>query len=37
MDDMQLLYSCPTRPVATFYMHDDQTEAVMMHWGLIPS
>jgi putative SOS response-associated peptidase YedK len=27
----------PYPPVAAFYMHDDQSEAVMMRWGLIPS
>jgi hypothetical protein len=37
MDDMQLLYSCPIRSVAASYMHDDQSEAVMMRWGLIRS
>ena len=37
MDDMQLLYSCPIRWVAASYMHDDQSEAVMMRWGLIRS
>jgi putative SOS response-associated peptidase YedK len=37
MDDMQLLYSRPIRPVAAFYLHDDQSEAVMVRWGLIPS